>query len=157
MIPIRRIPRSLLLLTCFFFLLAGCAGKRPPGPQRSAMQEAIERYLGTPYRYGGDSRRGIDCSGLVVAIYRSVGVDLPRRAEGQMRAGTRVDTGELRFGDVLFFSKASKKGRGRTLHVGLYTEDERFVHASTTRGVVLDSLGKEHWRKSFLEARRYLQ
>jgi probable lipoprotein NlpC len=157
LLDIRRIPPFALLLTCLFLLLADCAGKRPTNRRRTAMQGAIEDYLGTPYRYGGTSRRGIDCSGLVVEIYRSVGVDLPRMSEGQIKAGSRVDLPDLRFGDVLFFSKASRKGGGRTLHVGLYMADGQFVHASKTRGVVLDSLRKEHWRKSFIEARRYLE
>ena len=121
------------------------------------MHEAIDSYLGTPYQFGGTSHRGIDCSGLVRRVYQSVGVDLPRRAEDQLKQGTQVGRSGLRFGDVVFFRKVSRKGRDGTLHVGLYMGEDRFVHASKARGVIVDSLKREHWQRLFLGARRYLE
>ena len=155
--PFRRIPRSLLLLICLSFPLVQCSGKRPPARERTAMQEAIDSYLGTPYQFGGTSHRGIDCSGLVWRVYQRVGVDLPRRAEDQLEHGAQVDLSELRFGDALFFRKISEKGREGILHVGLYMGEDRFVHASKARGVIVDSLKREHWQRLFLGARRYLE
>lgn len=121
------------------------------------MQEAIESYIGTSYKFGGSSYDGIDCSGLVKMVYRRVGIDLPRTTREQLTMGKRVNFFELRFGDLLFFRSPAKEQKGKSLHVGLYMGDGRFVHASKSRGVVVDSLLKNFWQELFLEGRRFLK
>lgn len=107
--------------------------------------------IGSPYRYGGTSPSGFDCSGLVRYSYGLAGISLPR-ATGEQREATRrlARTDPLEAGDLLFFS------RGRSaLHVGIFAGDGRFVHAATRGGGVrLEALSAPHWRQRFLEARR---
>jgi len=120
------------------------------------MQESIRSYLGTPYRLGGSSHDGIDCSGLVMRVYQTIGLDLPRSTWEQLGVGKRVGLHEIRFGDVLFFKNPRKGERGTSLHAGIFMEDSRFVHASKSRGVIIDSFD-DGWRGLFMEARRFLE
>lgn len=162
-------------------LLAGCAGAPPPRPEpmtplpqvsRSPREVALERALGdfsgAPYRSGGTTPDGVDCSGLIQALYQRTGVRLPRTVADQYEAGTPVRREELRFGDVVFFNRLCQiRGKGPYLasilatvdenevcHNGIYLGGGRFMHASP-RGVFITRLDAEVWRVSYRGARRY--
>jgi cell wall-associated NlpC family hydrolase len=139
------------------------------GPQEVALEQALGEFYGAPYRSGGTTPQGVDCSGLIQALYQRAGVILPRTVAEQFNAGRPVGPGELRFGDVVFFNRFCQT-RGRTTylagmlppfyvdevcHNGFYLGDGRFVHASP-RGVFVSRLDAEVWRQSFKGARRYL-
>lgn len=118
---------------------------------------AARNYLGTPYRYGGIDKKGIDCSGLLVCSFREVDVSLPRTSDQQSGYGKAVSIYELKPGDLVFFS--SKKGRGKVSHAGMVTEvrgkDEvMFIHASSSKGVVESNLLSPYYRNIFVKARR---
>ncbi len=163
-------------------LLAGCAGAPPPpppsvgpppavwrSPQGVALERALGEFYGAPYRSGGTTPEGVDCSGLIQALYQRAGVILPRTVAEQFNEGRPVAPGELRFGDVVFFNRyCQARGRSPFLagmlppayadevcHNGLYLGDGRFVHASP-QGVFVSRLDAEIWRISFKGARRYL-
>lgn len=163
-------------------LLAGCAGAPPPPPepmapppvvrrqpQELALERALGEFYGAPYRAGGATPAGVDCSGLIQALYQRAGVILPRSVGEQFNQGRPVAPGELRFGDVVFFNRYCQvRGRGPFLagilppawaddvcHNGLYLGDGRFVHASP-KGVFVSRLDAEIWQISFKGARRYL-
>ena len=107
-------------------------------------------FLGAPYRLGGFSIRGIDCSGLVKKIYGAFNIDLPRTAFEQSHVGMRVSRSELVEGDLLFFNTRRSFG-----HVGIYIGNNEFVHAaSRKRGVRVDSLDKPYFKKRFIRAMR---
>ena len=146
-----------ILSILFAFVLLSCARPQLITNRRAVMQEAIDSYLGTPYQFGGSSYKGIDCSGLVKRVYQRVGIDLPRNTHEQLKKGKRVHFTELRFGDVLFFKSPSKGQKGESMHAGIFMGDGRFVHASKSRGVIVDSLYKDYWRKLFFDGRRFLQ
>jgi cell wall-associated NlpC family hydrolase len=120
------------------------------GPVEQALS-----FLGTPYRMGGVSRSGIDCSGLVGLIFNSEGFTLPRTAAEQFRIGTPVDLESLRAGDLVFFANTYRRGIS---HVGIYIGDGRFVHAENRRrGVVVSRLGESYYQARFVGGRRLLR
>jgi cell wall-associated NlpC family hydrolase len=108
-------------------------------------------WLGTPYRYGGTSRRGIDCSSLVQQAFGAAGRRLPRTAAQQATVGQPVDPSNLQAGDRLYFSASGT----RIDHTGLYIGNGQFVHASGRgRGVIVSNLADPHQWNIFVGARR---
>jgi cell wall-associated NlpC family hydrolase len=100
--------------------------------------------------FGGMSKAGVDCSGFVFLTYRDrLGVELPRTTLHQLKTGSLVEPNELLAGDLVFFLTD-----GKTRHVGIYLNDDQFVHASKSKGVVVSSLSNNYWRETFWQARR---
>ena len=158
--------RSRLGLACIILSLlvaGGCATSPPPAslPAASGIDDGrvtqmlrteIQSWLGTPHRLGGMSRRGTDCSGLVVAVYASLfDLRLPRTTTGLIRAGQPVDKKRLASGDLVFFKPGFK-----TRHVGIYLGGGAFVHASTSRGVIISRLDGGFWGACYIAGRRVL-
>ena len=107
---------------------------------------------GAPYRYGGHTPRGFDCSGLVFYAYNRVGIPVPRTTSGQRRRAHAVPLSELRPGDVLFFVLEGKK----VSHVGIYAGGGSFIHApSSGKKVSYASLESEYWRDRLVGAGRF--
>jgi cell wall-associated NlpC family hydrolase len=180
-----RFRRLFLAILGAALLLAGCAGAPPPSkprigpveplpavgrnPQEMALEQALGDFYGAPYHSGGTSTGGVDCSGLVQALYQRAGIPLPRTVAQQYQAGKPVERNELRFGDVVFFNRyCQTRGRDFFLagilpsgfgdevcHDGIYLGGGRFIHASP-RGVFISRLDAEVWRVSYRGARRYL-
>jgi murein DD-endopeptidase len=148
-----------LSITIAALALAGCAGapsirsgtgEVAPATAERAANNAL-KMVGKPYRYGGSTPSGFDCSGLVQFSFREAGVSLPRSTEAQLRASSRVKLSGLRRGDLLFFDEEGKKKS----HVGIYLGDGRFVHApSSGKHVRTDRLDAPYWKKHLSEARR---
>lgn len=111
-------------------------------------------WIGTPYRYGGITKKGVDCSGLTSAIYRKVyGKKLSRSSEEQRdRDCKKVLKRNLKEGDLVFFHNGKKKRKAS--HVGIYLKDGKFVHASTSVGVVVSSLNERYYDKHWLQGGR---
>jgi cell wall-associated NlpC family hydrolase len=113
---------------------------------RESIVELAREQIGTPYRYGSSSPdRGFDCSGLVLYVMNQLGFTLPRTAALQSRAGEEVvrDRAELRPGDLLTFG-----GGSRITHIGIYSGNGRYIHASTRRGQVVEAMlpTSSYWR-----------
>nr|WP_092875199.1 NlpC/P60 family protein [Izhakiella capsodis] len=150
---------SLMLL---ILILSGCGSRYHAPPQNnhltdsirviSQLNEQLTQWHGTPYRYGGMSRGGVDCSGFVYLTMRDrFALKLPRTTEAQIAIGTRIPEGDLLPGDLVFF----KTGAGESgLHVGIYDTNNQFIHASTSQGVIRSSLKNVYWKKKFWQARR---
>ena len=110
-------------------------------------------WLGTPYRAGGISKRGTDCSGLSMQLYRTVyGLSLPHNTALQLKACRRVRRHKLREGDLVFF-KSPSSGR-RVAHVGVYLKGGKFIHASSSRGVMVSSLREAYYKRYWLRGGR---
>ena len=118
------------------------------------MYKVIE-YLNTPYRYGGNSKNGIDCSAFVQTVmYQSLGISIPRTSYEQSNVGEDVSLEDLKFGDLVFFNT---RGRGRVSHVGIYLSDGYFVHSGSRTGVAIASLNSDYYSRTFLKAKRVIE
>ena len=121
-----------------------------PGVIKRKLYAQHREWRGTRYALGGMSKRGIDCSGLVQTTYREhLGIELPRTTEYQALVGKAIRRSDLRAGDLVFF----KTGR-KLRHVGIYIEDGKFFHASTSKGVMISRLTDYYWRDKYWHARR---
>ena len=157
---IRRYCMGIILTVCAA-VLSGC-GSNPVEQKAQArssaadqvvqakLQDQYRKWKGVPYRLGGQSRLGVDCSGFVQLTYlQQLDQYLPRTTEDQAKIGKPIRVSELRPGDLVFFKTGLK-----LRHVGIYTGNNRFLHASTSRGVMISSLGNVYWREKFWQARR---
>lgn len=124
----------------------------------NAILKDAEKYLGTPYKFGGNNNSGFDCSGFTLRVFQENNYKLPRRSVEQSKVGKYITLNEIRPGDLLFF--ATNGGR-QVSHVGIVysisNEGEiNFIHASTSKGVIISSLNQKYWNKAYLYARRVL-
>ena len=110
------------------------------------LYRTIGEWMGTPYKYGGHSKQGTDCSGFVMEVYKTVyHKDLERNSAKMFQKNCKeISKGSLREGDLVFF-KTGKSSR--ISHVGLYLESGRFVHASSSRGVIVSNLAERYYEK----------
>ena len=106
-------------------------------------------WIGTPYRAGGDSRHGTDCSGLVSQLYKKTyRMRLSRSTDGQLKESNKITRRNLREGDLVFFT--SRSSRKKVAHVGIYLKDGKFIHASTSQGVIVSSLKEKYYTQHWL-------
>jgi cell wall-associated NlpC family hydrolase len=112
---------------------------------------SVNQYLGTPYRFGGDSERGIDCSAFTRRVYRGQGIELPRNSREQARVSSSVSFNGLRAGDLVFFDTSIQ---GTISHVGVYLGDGVFAHASSSKGVTRSSIRERYYVKRFVKGGR---
>ena len=118
----------------------------------SVVVRTARHEIGTPYRYGGSTPRGFDCSGLVHYAYQRAGIKVPRTTRGLLRRAHRVALSKLRPGDVLFFRVDPPK----ISHVGIYIGHGRFVHApSSGKLVSYASLNDDYWSRHVVSAGRF--
>jgi cell wall-associated NlpC family hydrolase len=117
---------------------------------RARLYQQYQQWRGTPYAWGGLSRQGIDCSGLVYLTYRDeFGLPVPRTTLQQSQIGSAVSRNELRPGDLVFF-KTENKNR----HVGMYLDNDQFLHVSTKSGVIISSFENSYWENHYWQSRR---
>ena len=115
-------------------------------------------FEGVRYKYGGTTKKGMDCSGLVVTSYKSEDVLLPRTTRDLSTTGSWIDLKKVKEGDLLFF--ATKKNSRNINHVGIVTKTRaghvEFIHSTTSKGVITSSLAERYWYLAFVQARRVL-
>ncbi len=134
--------------------LPAAAKPAPPAkaPKGKDIVATAQKYKGVPYKYGGASPKGFDCSGFVMFVYNEHGKKLPRSADKQYETGKAVKPKDLGPGDLVFFTTAEKGAS----HVGIFVGGGKFIHASTSRGVMVSSLADSYWKPRYLGARRIL-
>ncbi len=128
-------------------------GSGPRSSIDNKMSDEIDSWMGTPYLYGGNSRSGVDCSAFTQSVYRAVDIEIPRTASQQASEAENVNPSDLKFGDLLFFNIS---GSGIS-HVGIFIGNGFFVHSSTSRGVVRESLSKEYYANRIISAGRFIK
>lgn len=144
------------LLFCLLLLGACSSSKNLRKQNVNKVVETARSYRGTPYRYGGTTRSGMDCSALVYHSFYSVGITMPRNSAAQSKEGKKVSGKNFEKGDVLFFATGKKKNQ--VTHAGIVTDTSKgniiFIHSSTSLGVTEDNLSQTYWTKAFLFGRR---
>ncbi|MBT8490148.1 MAG: C40 family peptidase [Deltaproteobacteria bacterium] len=115
------------------------------------LRRSVESFIGTPYVWGGNTRRGVDCSGFTRLVMYENGYRIPRVSRDQAKAGTSVYKNNLKLGDLVFFDT---KGRGRITHVGLYLGGNLLVHASSSKGVTIVLFSGRYFQSRYVTSRR---
>ncbi|SQD77052.1 NlpC/P60 family protein [Moritella yayanosii] len=107
-------------------------------------------WRGTPHKWGGMSKKGVDCSGLVKLTFeQQFSLSLPRTTAGQVKVGHSIKRQQLRTGDLVFF-----KTGVNVRHVGIMVDELQFFHASSSRGVILSRLDNPYWNSHYWQSRR---
>jgi cell wall-associated NlpC family hydrolase len=154
--------RTIVLSLALSFPIAATATEPSPAESAPAAEATVAKpakrnpvdvalqYLGVRYRFGGNSFKGVDCSGLVRLVFRELGVVLPPQSSNQYRLGEEVTREKLMPGDLIFFKDTYRRGIS---HVAIYIGGSRFIHASR-KGVAVASLSSEYYANRFAGARR---
>jgi len=149
-----------LALSGLLLLLFSCGGPSVSAKTRSEKKSGVSSELkaqyrdwkGVKYREGGLSKRGVDCSGFVYLTFKErLGKSIPRTTKALSNYGKKIGRGSLRPGDLVFF-----KTRIKVRHVGIYYGGNKFLHASTSSGVMLSDMDDIYWGKRYWQARRVL-
>ena len=120
------------------------------GNQGKQIVSTAQRFIGTPYVFGGTTPSGFDCSGLLQYVFKMHGVTIPRLADEQYNLGRAAKPNQLTIGDLVFFTTYT----AGVSHCGIYVGDGKFLHASSSKGVNIDSLDNEYWKARFVGARK---
>jgi len=153
--------RFFLLFLCGF-VVSGCGTffKKERGDidLGEKITDIALAYKGCPYRYGGTTPKGFDCSGFTAYVFKEAGISIPRTAKDQWHHGRDVAESDLKEGDLVFFTRWGLLGKSFSpWHVGIYIGDNQFIHApSTGKAVQVDSLDDPSWRRNFKGARDLL-
>ncbi len=164
--------KYILLSLVFIFLIFSCKTSQKivtnpkPIPKNATIIEGsataktllseAKSYLGTPYKFAGTTKQGMDCSGLVFTSYQKININLPRKSSDQAQQGKKIELENVIAGDLLFFNTS---GKGIS-HVGLVESIKNgevfFIHSSTSKGVMISSLSEKYWKERFVIAKRIL-
>jgi cell wall-associated NlpC family hydrolase len=143
-----------LLLTTGVAIAAPDAADAPARGAGVQVADLAQQYVGSPYRWGGISPTGFDCSGFVMFIYSQFGISLPHNETGQLNSGPRIGSDDLEPGDIVVFANTYRAGLS---HTGIYIGDGQFVHAADEQhGVLVSNIWDSYWSPRFVAAARAL-
>jgi len=135
----------------FYATYSNKLGIKLNGTEDKNLIKEVSEWIGAPYKYGGADRNGTDCSGFTMAVYKKVyHINLFRSSSEQVKNTDSINKSDLRCGDLVFF----KISDNNISHVGLYIADDKFVHASTKRGVVVNDLSEDYYVRHYVSSGR---
>lgn len=155
-----------IVIICFFiFRFLNQKSEKPERVKKQAETTEVNRlikivksYKGSPYKEGGITKKGMDCSGLVNTSFNQIDIKLPRSSNAISKKGKEVNLKDVKQGDLLFFDIARLKGGIN--HVGLVTLIKNgeifFIHSTTSKGVIISSMKQTYWKNEFVVAKRIL-
>ena len=152
---------NLLILIAIILLLGSCGSARKARERKiDTVIRTARSYTGTPYKWGGTTRSGMDCSGLLINSFKAIDYPIPRTSDEQRKIGKKVKLDDLKEGDLVFFATGKKKRR--ITHVGLVTnrrggEKVSFIHASSSLGVVETNIYSDYYLDRFRYGRRIIK
>ena len=157
--------KKFLLLIFVFMMLGACSLSKNTYFNKNNLHSKADkivanafRFKGVKYKFGGTTKKGMDCSGVIFVAFNQENIHLPRVTKNMAKRGSSISLNSARKGDLLFFRTASSI-RGIN-HVGLITsiknEQIWFIHSTSSKGVIISSLSQKYWKKSFVKATRLL-
>ena len=155
--------KQLLPVIALLFLITSCGSskntyKNPSKSKADRIINQAEAFAGTRYKFGGTTRKGMDCSGLIYVAFQKENIALPRVSRDMATRGKPVKKGAIKKGDLVFFK--TNKNSKKINHVGLVTQVKAgviyFIHATTSKGVLTSSLEERYWKSAYSQARRVL-
>ncbi len=143
------------ILSIILLFLTSCGASKKAAAVAKVeleLEKQYEIYKGVPYKYGGTDRRGFDCSGFVGKVYKDgLKTQLPRMTKDMATMGKKVSKKRLKPGDLVFFRPTR-----RYRHVGIYVGNNKFMHSSTSKGIIKSNLNNKYWKKKYRYAKRIL-
>ncbi|MCF6240668.1 MAG: C40 family peptidase [Bacteroidales bacterium] len=135
----------------FYAISSKKLGVNLSGKENKELIKTMSEWKGTPYKYGGTSKQGVDCSGFVSSVYKEVyGKKLHRTSRDMYKYDVKkISKNNLKCGDLLFFKTSGKK----VSHVGIYIADNKFIHAAS-KGVVINDLDESYYKKTYYKSGR---
>ena len=159
--------KKILLVIFTLLALTSCKSRKAVVTTSSKQSKAVstqarkivdnaKKYQGVRYKYGGTTKKGMDCSGLIYTAFKEENIMLPRTTSSMVKDGDWIDLKKAETGDLVFF--ATKKNSRSVNHVGIVvaTNPLRFIHSSSSKGVIISSLKERYWYHAFVQARRVL-
>lgn len=154
--------KKILLLFTLLLIVTSCKTSSPTTSSNNKLAEKIIAdatcKIGSPYRFGGTTNAGYDCSGLVFTSFKKYDLSLPRTSKEMAKEGKIINKSNAQKGDLIFFKTG---GSSQINHVGLIVDvnrdDIKFVHSSTKKGVIISSITEDYYQKSFVQINRILE
>lgn len=157
--------RLLIFTLLFSFVLSSCLSSKTVVRNSNKTTSKADKivvnalkYKGVKYKFGGTTKRGMDCSGVIYVAFGEENFQLPRVSRDMAKRGKKISLNKTQKGDLLFFQ--TNKSRRRINHVGLVVSNIkgqiRFIHATTSKGVIVSNLSQKYWKKAFVKATKVL-